>query len=399
MSGLKIFVGFSSEYAELATKVAAHIDKCGGKAKRWNDKLFPPGVYIWDRLKELSKQFDGAIFIFGCEDKVEFRDKDVFQARDNVLLEFGLFSGSLPRQAVALYRVGDSKTAVDLSGLTYIDDREGEFGAAAELGVSAWFSSLEKLYNDFEKSEAEKAKAQRVDGAITSIFPIIELKTDDEKVVRVHRYSRSCREFYGYADYVELLDRPVKELVSNLQPFVDPPGSHWDDFLQDQIKVMEKYTGGKLPLAQVPIHFNVDHPYYPTKTFVPLIVERTVGTEGDISRILYLDVVKLPKGVFGTPVWADLSKNISTKELSEELKQIADDWKSDVPLLYAEREKALRDAATEAATGGSMKVVTLCGEAGFFAVRSYAQKKNYPNAQLLLRRVLALTEDPGSYNG
>jgi hypothetical protein len=399
MSGLRVFVGFSTENAELALKVAALIDKCGGQAKRWSDNLFPPGVYIWDTLKELSKQFDGAIFLFGCEDKVQSRDKDVYQARDNVLLEFGLFSGSLPRQAVALYRVGESKTAVDLGGLTYIDDRGGEFGAAAELGVSAWFSGLEKFYKDFAKAEAEKAKAKRVDSGITSIFPTIELKTDDQKVVRVHRYSSSCREFYGYADYVDLSDKPVQELVSNLQPFVDPPGSHWDDFQQDQIKVMEKYTGGKLPLAQVPIHFNVDHPYYPYRTFVPLIVERSIGAAGDLSRILYLDVAKLPKGVFGAPVWAELSKNIDTKKLSVELGQIAENWKIAVPGVAAEREKALRDAAEEAAGGGSMKVVTLCGEAGFYAVRQFAQKGAYPNAQLFLRRVLALTEDPASFNG
>ncbi len=396
MSGLKIFVGFSSEYADLATKIAAHIDRSGGKAKRWSDKLFPPGVYIWDRLKELSKEFDGAIFIFGCEDKVEFRDKDVYQARDNVLLEFGLFSGSLPRQAVALYRAGESKAAADLGGLTYINDEEGEFGAAAELEISAWLTSLEQVYKDL--AEAESAKAQKVDHTITSIFPTIELKTDEQKVVRVHRYSSSCRDFYGFADYVDLSGKPVQELVANLQQFVDPPGSHWDDFQQDQIKVMEKYSGGKLPLAQVPIHFNVDHPYYPYRTFVPLIVERTVGAGGDLSRILYLDVAKLPKGVFGAPVWADLSKNIDTKKLSTELEQIAVDWKTAQPLVATEREKALRDAAEEAAGGGSMKVVTLCGEAGFYAVRTYAQKGAYPNAQLFLRRVLALTEDPGSFN-
>ena len=87
------------------------------------------------------------------------------------------------------------------------------------------------------------------------------------------------------------------------------------------------------------------------------------------------------------------------KKLSAELGQIAEDWKIAVSEVAAEREKALRDAAEEAAGGGSMKVVTLSGEAGFYAVRQFAQKRAYPNAQLFLRPVLALTEDPGSFKG
>ena len=74
MSKLEIFIGSSTEYGDLATKVAACIDDNGGEAKRWtDDDLFPAGEYTWDRLKQLSVQFDGAIFIFGLDDKIEFR--------------------------------------------------------------------------------------------------------------------------------------------------------------------------------------------------------------------------------------------------------------------------------------------------------------------------------------
>jgi predicted nucleotide-binding protein with TIR-like domain len=381
---MKIFIGSSTEYNDLALRVAKCIQECGGEAKRWtDDDLFPPGVYIWDRLKQLSTQFDGAIFLFGCDDRVESRDKAGYQPRDNVLLEFGLFSGRLPRQAVAFYRVGGSKTAVDLEGLTYIDDQEGKLGPGAEIEVREWFSNL-------------KTVGQEAADEINSIFPFIEFKANDERAPRVRRFSSSARDFYGYAGNADLSNKSVEELVENLKYYIDPPTAYWDDFVNDQVSVVKKYQEGKLPLAQVPIRFNRQHPKFPEKTFVPLIAESRDWEGCHITRILYLEIAQLPKGVFGEPIWLDLSENIDIEKLSIELKQIADDWIRDTPEVARARVKALTDAADEAAKGGSIKVVRLCGEAGFFAVRSFAKKGHYPNAQLLLRRVLALTEDSGS---
>ena len=64
----------------------------------------------------------------------------------------------------------------------------------------------------------------------------------------------------------------------------------------------------------------------------------------------------------------------------------------DTPEVARGRIKALTDAAEEAAKGGSIKVVYYCGEAGRYAVRGLAQKGCYPNAKLLLCRMLALTD-------
>jgi hypothetical protein len=291
-------------------------------------------------------------------------------------MEFGLFSGVLQRQAVVFFRVGDAKTPVDLDGLTYINDKEGKFGPLAEIGVKRWLANLNNLGPN---------------PCITSIFPIMEFKADGNNVLRALRYSDSCREFYGYNNWTDLSKKPVGELIGHIRQYIIPPDPHWDDFQEDQASLIKKHEQGELPLAQVPIIFNRDHPSFPGRSFVPLIVEKIGEGKGSITRVLYLDVAQLPKAVFGEPIWSNLSENIDTAKLSLELKQIADDWIREVPEVVPARVKALRAAAEEAANGGSLKVVTNCGEAGFYAVRSFAQKGDYPNAKLLLRRILALT--------
>jgi len=377
---LRIFIGSSTEYEAYAEQVAACIEKAGGEAKLWTDDgLFPAGEYTWDRLRQLVLQFDGAIFIFGCDDKIEHRGEKGYQPRDNVLIEFGLFSGRLPRQAVVFCRVGESRTPIDLDGFGYINDKEGNFGHSVQLEVKDWFSNLKTIGQDAADE-------------INSIFPFIEFKDDDKKIPRVRRFSNSSRGFYGYADHADLSYKTVKELIDNLRPFIDPPAPHWDDFLNDQDSVIAKYKSGGLPLAQIPICFNKQHRSFPGRTFVPLIAESN-GKEGyGITRILYLDIASLPKGVLNDSAWLDLSENIDMEKLSIELKQIADNWIRDTPEVARGRIKALTDAAEEAAKGGSIKVVYYCGEAGRYAVRGLAQKGCYPNAKLLLCRMLALTD-------
>lgn len=376
MHKLKIFIGASTEYAELATKLAACMENYGKQASRWSDEgLFPAGEYTWDRLRQLVLQFDAAIFIFGQDDKIQFRDTPGYQPRDNVLIEFGLFSGLLPRKAVVFYRVGDSKTAIDLAGLTYIEDKDGSFGPAVELAVKSWLENLSTVV--FERP------------VITSIFPIIEFKADEEKVPRVYTISDSCKQFYGYSEDANLIDKSVEGLRKGIQNYIDPPAQHWDDFERDQDSILEKYKEGRLPLAQVPVRFNLDHPYFPGRTFVPLIIERAVSGANDITRVLYLDTVKLPRGVFGEPIWTPLSQGLDLEKLAVELKQMAENWRDAAP----ERVDALKSASAEAANGGSVKVISYCGEAGFFSLRDLAQKGSYPNAKLLLRRLLGLTRD------
>ena len=118
---MKIFIGSSGESRKTAEEIAAFVDVCGHDAMPWYDfKTFPPGDVTFTRLIELSKEVDGAVFVFSEDDQIVSRAKEKFQPRDNVILEFGLFARSLgPRKAI-ICKVGEPSLPVDIAGVTWI---------------------------------------------------------------------------------------------------------------------------------------------------------------------------------------------------------------------------------------------------------------------------------------
>ena len=91
-------------------------------------------------LRRIARQVDAAVFVFAEDDKVWFRDADLGQPRDNVLIEYGLFLGALGGDEVdrvIFVRVGSPKTASDVAGITYISYEESK-KIQFNKQVSAW---------------------------------------------------------------------------------------------------------------------------------------------------------------------------------------------------------------------------------------------------------------------
>jgi hypothetical protein len=172
----------------------------------------------------------------------------------------------------------------------------------ADAEIPLGFGGVQAAKLSHWEGEEADPDFQKLLGDITgrtgtaAIFPFAEFKADKRNTLKLLKCSRSCMEFYGYAGNDDLSNKTLQELIDNLQSFIDKP--HWDEFLKDQAIVYEKYVRGELPLAQIPIRFNGQHPYFPGRTFVPLIIERTVGEGPDITRVLYLDIAQLPKGAY-----------------------------------------------------------------------------------------------------
>jgi Predicted nucleotide-binding protein containing TIR-like domain len=118
---MKIFIGSSGESRKTAEELAAFVIECGHEPMPWyNLKAFPPGDVTFTRLIELSKEVDGAVFVFSEDDQIVSRTKEKFQPRDNVILEFGLFARSLgPRKAI-ICKVGEPSLPLDIAGVTWI---------------------------------------------------------------------------------------------------------------------------------------------------------------------------------------------------------------------------------------------------------------------------------------
>ena len=125
-------------------RIAAWVEESGHQPVRWTDPgTFPPGRQTFETLLDISQRVEGAIFVFAEDDKLWYRGESVLQPRDNVLLEYGVFSGVLgPRHAI-ICQVGTAKIAADLSGLTTIQF-EPQRTARAELEVRRCLQSLDE---------------------------------------------------------------------------------------------------------------------------------------------------------------------------------------------------------------------------------------------------------------
>jgi hypothetical protein len=142
---MRIFLGSSREASNtgLLRRIASWVEACGHTPLRWDEPgVFPPGAYTFPTLRRLAREVDGAIFVFSEDDTVWYRTDKATQPRDNILLEYGLFSATLGESHVAICRSGDPRTASDLLGITSIAVSQMTF-VRAETQIAEWLKGLE----------------------------------------------------------------------------------------------------------------------------------------------------------------------------------------------------------------------------------------------------------------
>ncbi|GIZ99467.1 hypothetical protein TTY48_40790 [Tsukamurella sp. TY48] len=80
--------------------------------------MFAPGSYALDALLEVASGYDFAVLIASPDDTTDSRGESKPSARDNVILELGLFIGALGRERAYLLATGDLRLPSDTFGLT-----------------------------------------------------------------------------------------------------------------------------------------------------------------------------------------------------------------------------------------------------------------------------------------
>jgi catechol 2,3-dioxygenase-like lactoylglutathione lyase family enzyme len=116
----RVFVGSSSEGLSVAEAVQANLDhSC--EIVLWNQGLFGLGQGTLATLLKKAKEFDFAILVVVGEDMVESRGKRSQSPRDNVLLEAGIFLGTLgsERTFIVYDRAKKIKIPTDLAGIQH----------------------------------------------------------------------------------------------------------------------------------------------------------------------------------------------------------------------------------------------------------------------------------------
>ncbi|WIM40344.1 nucleotide-binding protein [Paenibacillus sp. PK4536] len=92
---MRIFIGSSStdQSQKDLNELAMLIERNRHEPVSWNEiDVFPPGNYALESLRMISKNVGAAILIFNEDDEVWYRNEYALQPRDNVVLEYGIFS-------------------------------------------------------------------------------------------------------------------------------------------------------------------------------------------------------------------------------------------------------------------------------------------------------------------
>jgi CAP12/Pycsar effector protein, TIR domain len=92
-----IFIGSSSEGLPIAEAVSRFLSR-DARPRLWKHQLFLPGRYPFEVLEAQLKVSDFAVLVASPDDELVKRGIPQSAMRDNLLLEFGLFSGSLGRR-------------------------------------------------------------------------------------------------------------------------------------------------------------------------------------------------------------------------------------------------------------------------------------------------------------
>jgi len=150
VSGVKVFVGSSSEGKshEAFLRICDWIEAAGHETVRWDSPtLFPAGESTLETLEQVAKDVRAAILIFSADDRTWYRNNESVSPRDNVVLEYGLFTGRLGRKQTAVFQLepeGDLaelslRVASDLAGITTIRFKPNRW-ASLEIQVVAFLA-------------------------------------------------------------------------------------------------------------------------------------------------------------------------------------------------------------------------------------------------------------------
>ena len=140
----RIFIGSASETKYIAAPIASCLSKRGFSVEPWWDnKVFEPGDVTIDKLRWLAKEVDGAVFVWKGTDVILVRDMKRNAARDNVMIEFGMFVQELGRGRCVFVKDKDTHVPSDLDGVTFISLVEDDD-----------FTTAEAVANHFERQFA-----------------------------------------------------------------------------------------------------------------------------------------------------------------------------------------------------------------------------------------------------
>lgn len=139
----RVFIGSSAEGRPLADSLQLLLEP-DIECMIWNQGVFDLSTGALESITSKAQSFDFAVLIYSPDDSLRLRGEKFWSARDNVILETGLFIGSIGRERTMMLfpeSLDDFRVPTDLLGITvagydpqrFKNERLAALGRAATL--------------------------------------------------------------------------------------------------------------------------------------------------------------------------------------------------------------------------------------------------------------------------
>jgi hypothetical protein len=197
-----------------------------GEVELWNEGVFSLGMGTLEALVQALNRFDFAVLVLTPDDLIASRGMEQRSARDNVLIELGLFIGRLGRERTFLLVCKDKTLRIpsDLAGITF---------ATYSLPVDK-----SRLIPAVGPACVKVRNAIRAQGPIAEFSRLAEaVKTQGEAVQKQEKEIRDQKEVTRliYEALRRSLTKYEYQHLVELESGAPSPNYEYSDFLRDEM--------------------------------------------------------------------------------------------------------------------------------------------------------------------
>ncbi len=290
----KLFIGSSSEGLSVAERLKVKIESdCGDwiSSETWKDgTVFSLNKNTLDCLVRASRIFEYGILVATKDDLIISREQVRALPRDNVMLEMGMFLGSLGLTRAFLLVEEESKLPTDYNGVTVTYFQRGTLGSL-ERAVDTIIEALKRTkfsynlkpvpsvalalgyFDNFIEPLAKKRQDQNKGFKVDILLPKIIKDINAERIA--YKNSNESKEVSIYGDG----SRPViYELESEKNHFWDVPST---------LSTLGKLMDILLPPNEIGINQEkldwIDHELRNFKGTIEYLVQQSAACKDKVS--------------------------------------------------------------------------------------------------------------------
>ena len=290
----KLFIGSSTEGLHIAEQLKAKIDsECGDwiSSEIWNDgSVFSMNKNALDCLVRASRKFEYGILVATKDDIIKSRKKGNAVPRDNVILEMGMFLGSLGLTRAFLLVEEKSKLPTDYNGVTVPYFQKGIKGSlenAIKTIIDA-FDKTKYTYNlkpvpsaalalgyfeNFIEVLAKNRLEQNIEFKVDILLPK-NLKDINAEKIAYRNYNKSKE--------VSVFDDGKRPIIYELE---NQKHHYWD--IPTTLSTLNKLMDILIPSDEIGINQEkqdwIEHELRNFKGTIEILVQKSVACKDRIS--------------------------------------------------------------------------------------------------------------------